>query len=101
MTRRSQWPEALSYAGSTNLQVGKTVRREETRGYHYAIKRAKGGPSSWIPRSARASGGPSIRAEVADLSVDAKNTVDRERSNWRRRATSRTGRWRLDGDGRS
>ena len=42
MIRRSQWPEALSYAGSTNLQVGKTIRREETRGYHDTIKRAKG-----------------------------------------------------------
>ena len=41
MIRRSQWPEALSDAGSTNLQVGKTVRREETRGYHDTIKGEK------------------------------------------------------------
>ena len=42
MIQRSQWPEALSYAGSTNLQVGKTVRREGSREYHGTIKREKG-----------------------------------------------------------
>ena len=31
MIRRSQWPEAPSHAGSTNLQVGKATRREERR----------------------------------------------------------------------
>ena len=34
----------------------------------------RGGPSSGIPRSASASDDPSIRAEVADLSIDARNT---------------------------
>ena len=68
MIRRSQWPEAPSHAGSTNLQVGKAIRREER---HKRISRyyleGEENPSGGIPRSAEASGGPNIRAQVSDL----------------------------------
>ena len=39
------------------------------------LTRGRGESSSWILRSAEASGDPRIRAEVTDLSIDAKNTM--------------------------
>ena len=39
------------------------------------LTRGRGESSSGILRSAEASGDPRIRAEVTDLSIDAKNTM--------------------------